>query len=424
MPESEYVPTDTISKLADVDPVFAEVVDLLYGDAVDTRELYDVAKASTKSKRERTQARVGLASNVVGLGAGALGTAAALRDPRLKDGGKIARSIHAAGTRIKPVLSSKTGKTGAVLAGGALGLQLANLAGDSVANRVLARASKQKVHKALTEGINQIVTARRTGVIDSATAIEMGVNLAAQLEQEVAKASMPSFLATGAQRVGRRATRVNVKLNPVAHTKAKTKVSSQTLKDAAQSQKYALRGTAVAAGSAGGVLGYHQGRKKGRADILTGSVGKAADDQVDYGFNGEISKVDDEKRLAFGWCSLSEIDGEPVVDLQNDWAPIEEIEKSAYAYVIDSRKGGDMHARDGDGPLHTADLVESMIVTPEKLQQMGLTEQVAKSVPVGWWVGFKVNDDTQWERVKKGERTGFSIHGKGNRVSKTLEAGA
>lgn len=417
MPESEYVPTDTISKLADVDPVFAEVVGLLYGDAVDTREVYDIAKqgaTTERQKRERTQARVGLASNIVGLGAGAAGTAAALRDDRLKQGGKIARRLFAAGQKV-PRVSPTVGRAGAIAAGGALGLQVANLVGDSVANRVLSRASKDKVKKALDEGVSQIVAARRAGVIDRPTAVEMGVNLAASLEAEIAKVSVPAFVTRNATKAGQRTAR----LSPIHRANEKATVAAGLARDAGQGKKYALRGTAVAAGGAGAAVGYSQGRKKGRQDILTGAVTKS-DEQVDYGFTGEISKVDGDKRLAFGWCSLSEIDGEPVVDLQNDWAPIEEIEKSAYAYVLNSRKGGDMHARDGDQPLHTSDLVESMIVTPDKLQQMGLTEEVAKSVPVGWWVGFKVNDDTQWQRVKNGERTGFSIHGKGNRVQKAL----
>jgi hypothetical protein len=41
-------------------------------------------------------------------------------------------------------------------------------------------------------------------------------------------------------------------------------------------------------------------------------------------------------------------------------------------------------------------------------------------VPHGWWVGFKINDDDQWESVKKGDRAHFSIHGKGRRVEKFL----
>lgn len=131
-----------------------------------------------------------------------------------------------------------------------------------------------------------------------------------------------------------------------------------------------------------------------------------------YEFDGEIKKSDSEKRQVFGWCSLSKMDGVDVVDRQGDYVPIDEMEKSAYHYVIHSRKGGDMHQRIGDQPLHTADLIESFVVTPEKLEAMGLEPD---AVPHGWWVGFKVNDDQQWENVKKGDRVHFSIHGKGRR---------
>lgn len=137
----------------------------------------------------------------------------------------------------------------------------------------------------------------------------------------------------------------------------------------------------------------------------------------DLTWTGEFSKVDSEKRQVFGWCSLTKVNGEDVVDRQGDYIPLDEIEKSAYNYVIHSRKGGDMHKRDGDQPLHTSDLIESFVVTPEKLEQLGLDKD---AVPHGWWVGFKVNDDAQWESVKKGDRSFFSIHGRGRRVEKSM----
>lgn len=135
-------------------------------------------------------------------------------------------------------------------------------------------------------------------------------------------------------------------------------------------------------------------------------------DEFDTTWEGEISKVDEDKRQVFGWCSLTKVDGEDVVDRQGDYIPLTEVEKSAYNYVIHSRKGGDMHKRDGEVPLHTSDLIESFVVTPEKLEKLGLDEN---AIPHGWWVGFKVNDDKQWEDVKKGDRAHFSIHGKGKR---------
>lgn len=170
--------------------------------------------------------------------------------------------------------------------------------------------------------------------------------------------------------------------------------------------------TAELAGDAIAARALHRQSKVAKAGRAPG--------HDDLTWSGTISKVDTDKRLVFGWCSLSKVNGEEVYDLQGDYVPIETTEDAAYRYVIHSRKGGDMHRRVTkhafgvkDEPLHTADLVESMVVTPEKLKALGLTEE---QLPLGWWVGFKVNDDTQWADVKAGKRPAFSIHGSGIRV--------
>ena len=152
-------------------------------------------------------------------------------------------------------------------------------------------------------------------------------------------------------------------------------------------------------------------------EAIIKDINPVFDDGEDVEWSGEFSKVDTEKRQVFGWCSLNKVNGEEIIDRQGDYIPLDEIEKSAYDYVIHSRKGGDMHKRDGDEPLKTSDLIESFVVTPEKLEQLGLEQD---AVPHGWWVGFKVNDDDQWEAVKKGDRRHFSIHGKGRRVEKSM----
>ena len=141
-----------------------------------------------------------------------------------------------------------------------------------------------------------------------------------------------------------------------------------------------------------------------------GSIGKS-DDEYSVTWYGEFSKTDEDKRQAFGWASVVEVDGKPVIDRQGDWITPDELEKAAYEYVVKSRKGGDQHRRDGDNPFHAADMIESFVVTPEKIEKMGLP----KDTPVGWWVGYKVHNDDTWSKIKKGEHTGFSIHGKGKR---------
>lgn len=157
------------------------------------------------------------------------------------------------------------------------------------------------------------------------------------------------------------------------------------------------------------------------APTVAGLTGAAAvttrpkDEVVKAAWTATISKVDVEKRQVFGWASLSMVDGQPVVDRQGDYVPIEETEDSAYHYMLHSRMGGDMHARvsklDG-GPRHTADVIESIVFTPEKLEALGLEPD---AVPLGWWIGMQIHDEENWQDIKDGKRTGFSVHGSGTR---------
>jgi len=142
------------------------------------------------------------------------------------------------------------------------------------------------------------------------------------------------------------------------------------------------------------------------------SIMKADEDSFGVTWAGEFSKMDEDKHQVFGWASIVEIDGEPIVDRQGDWIEPDEIEKAAYKYVMESRKGGHQHKRTEDGqPFHASNMIESIVFTPEKIEKMGLPEDF----PVGWWVGYKVHDDETWSKVKKGDITGFSIHGRGKR---------
>jgi len=89
------------------------------------------AEQKAEQKKNQTQARVGLASNVVGLGAGGAGLYAASKVPALRK--KSGTVVNTPKYKITPKMRW--------LAGGALGLQAANIGGDVVANRVLARSA-------------------------------------------------------------------------------------------------------------------------------------------------------------------------------------------------------------------------------------------------------------------------------------------
>ncbi len=123
----------------------------------------------------------------------------------------------------------------------------------------------------------------------------------------------------------------------------------------------------------------------------------------------EVAKDDDgnpavqeDERLAFGWLSVVEEDGQAVVDLQDHVIEPAELEKAAYGFVLDSRVAGEMHKTIGVGAL-----VESMVFTKEKQAALGI--DLGK---VGWWVGFKLDSDT-FAKVKSGDLRAFSIGGRG-----------
>ena len=131
--------------------------------------------------------------------------------------------------------------------------------------------------------------------------------------------------------------------------------------------------------------------------------------------SAKIVKVDDDKRLVFGWASIIKDEyGKILLDRQDDFIDSEdELENAAYDYVLKSRDGGEMHVRRG-----VSKMVESVVFTEEKQRAMGIP---VGSMPTGWWIGFKVNDNSVWNQVKKGEYAGFSVHGTGKRESTQLE---
>jgi hypothetical protein len=171
----------------------------------------------------------------------------------------------------------------------------------------------------------------------------------------------------------------------------------------------------VASGATGGVFGAAgvAGKKKKSPDVTVEYL-KADEDEDAHEvlWSGEVSKVDTKKRQIFGYASVVSIDGVPVVDRQGDMMDIEDIEDAAYQYVMKSRIGGAQHRRNGDQPFHASDLIESFVVTPEKIEKMGLPEDT----PLGWWTGFKVHDEETWQDYESGKKTGFSIHGRGKRT--------
>lgn len=111
-----------------------------------------------------------------------------------------------------------------------------------------------------------------------------------------------------------------------------------------------------------------------------------------------VHKVEDQ-RLVFGWANVAD-----VVDSHGDVISAATLEKAAYQFNLTFRDAGQMHTGGSVGRL-----VESFMVTPEKLVAMGLAPD---ALPVGLWVGFKIDDADVWSKVKAGDYPMFSIQGR------------
>ena len=376
-----------------------EITEFIYDGAMDYRVVEaEFAKmnpdsadvSSPKKKKEddddKWKKRIALGTNTIGVVAAPAAIGATLKDPRLKSSSSTEKMKSARGLPLKGASKIKglkgiasNRKVMAAGAVGAVGLQTGNAAGDAISAKYFADEEKKN-----KKDIKKMLDARREGKVTT---------------EEVIKFA------------GRKAKEIK-RLRQIVTDERAAKTTDA-------GKKTVLVGTGIIGAGLGGYGLKRAQQKEINPKIPKMRMEEALDKPLvvksDMQWDGQISKVDEDKRQVFGWCSLTKVDGEDVVDRQGDYIPLEEVEKSAYNYVISSRKGGDMHKRDGDQALHTADMIESFVVTPEKLEKLGLPED---AMPQGWWVGFKVNDDEQWEGIKKGDRGFFSIHGKGKRKAR------
>lgn len=423
-----------------------------------------------KSDDGKLQRRVAVASNLLGLTAGGAAIGSTLRDDRLATGGKTARRVYAVGQKIpKPIQDATkhvSRRTAGKLALGAAALQGANVAGDIVVSQTLPKTETSKADVPLS----RLVTGRLTGLRrQSAVSLNptrpprvpgapipknpnakpkaakpasgtdaKAAKPAPRVPLRVAPTGAPPARPSLAQRAETRfaartgenapGARAPIRIQPTGApaAPAPTPVAGPGAKPAAQVTPAFTpildtpRGKATALAATGGA-GLYAGNRQGKNSAYASMSPYAKADVSDVEFGGTFSKFDDDKRLAFGWASVVAMNGQPVVDRQGDYIAIDDIEEAAYTYVEKSRVGGDMHRRAAgnlgsdigkeDRPHKVGELVESMVFTPEKISKMGLPADF----PVGWWVGYKIHDDEAWGEVKKGNRTGFSIHGKGLR---------
>ena len=152
------------------------------------------------------------------------------------------------------------------------------------------------------------------------------------------------------------------------------------------------------------------GRIRATAAIDKIMIGNGADSDESRDNTFYITKTDDDKRLVFGWANVAiRKNGEQIKDWQNDMIDPEDLEEAVYKYVLNFRNAGEEHI---PTLRKKGRLVESVMFTEEKLKAMGIP---LGTVPLGWWIGFYVDDDAAWEKIKSGHYKMFSVEGRGIR---------
>lgn len=381
--------------LVTTDPGFKTLTNMLYGFDVPAEDVYaDVFKADPGAPPQSNHLlrKIALASTIAGAAVAAGGVGEGL-------------GVERAGAKLVP--------TGKGIQPGKLALSSAALSGDAITTSVLDRKSTpaqqpQPVAKYNLQehvaGLIKGAKAAQEPVQPPTQAPVAGTNQLSMFDHKLNPAG-EAGKTVGELKLDARATKLAaIRTNPLAAAKKLVNTKPKA---------------AVAAAVGVEALHHRPRRSAGMTDQAY--YAKRDEPTRDFVAEGTFSKVDADKRLAFGWASVVEKNGMPVVDRQGDYMTLDDVEDAAYRYVISSRIGGDMHKRNGDQPHHVSDLVESMVVTVEKLERLGVPGDVAKSMPTGWWVGFKIHDDDTWDLVKEGKRAGFSIHGKGRRSLHDLD---
>ncbi len=146
-----------------------------------------------------------------------------------------------------------------------------------------------------------------------------------------------------------------------------------------------------------------------------------------FEIRGQVVKLADRadhKRIVFGFFSVVSINGTTIEDTQGDMITDDTLEAAAYEFVLNERKGGEMHESGTDGEVRgIGRLVESVVLTHEKqhamvacLQAQGINATMELGC-VCWWGGFYVDNQDTWDKVTSGELKAFSIGGRGKRAA-------
>lgn len=146
-----------------------------------------------------------------------------------------------------------------------------------------------------------------------------------------------------------------------------------------------------------------------RVDLVTAPANQGAwvalmksADQV------RVIKIDEARRRAYGFASVSTVKGEELVDAHGDVIAPEDLEEAAATF---RGSVGVNHQGDAIG-----EIFESLYLDATKAEAMGVSGADGFA---GWWIGVQLPPGPVWEDVKAGKLPAFSVQGRA--MSEPLE---
>ena len=109
-----------------------------------------------------------------------------------------------------------------------------------------------------------------------------------------------------------------------------------------------------------------------------------------------ILKLDDDRRILYGYASVITEKGQPVIDLQGDVIEADELHNAVDEFMKSVRTAKLNH-EDAHGSIGT--VIHSLVLTKDIAAALGIDTGGRE----GWIVGLHVQDDALWKSIKSGK---------------------
>lgn len=119
--------------------------------------------------------------------------------------------------------------------------------------------------------------------------------------------------------------------------------------------------------------------------------------------NCRVTDVDNKLGLVFGWGMVTEIDGQPYFDTDNQHITSDAMVKATSGFMEGQRISNDSHTSSDIGTV-----IHSFPLSKDIAESMGVQSRLS-----GWMVAVKVSDEIL-KKFESGEYTGFSVEGAAN----------